>query len=387
MNKTFDTIVCGGSLAGSAAALTLARQGRSVAVLDKATFPRTKLCGGLLTWKSVQLLDALFGETPRSLGEAGIVRDMADHYSIRTFSADLADGKLSYPFHFVDRTELDSRLLEHARRAGATIFENAEVAGCDPDSGEVLLKSGDTFRGKYVIGADGAHSVVRASFPEVDPHRMRRLTAATIEVKIPARDFPVPVNAPILYIGFLDAGYGWVFPNGVNVLLGICGLRDRDTHFAKLFRAYLDALGVAPDALSCQRGHPLPYGSYLHDPVHGRALLAGDAGGFVEPLFGEGIFFAMCTGMYAGQAVADALAGGNDACAAYTERLHRMILPELNGSDRLRWLLFRAMRWFGAGAIRRFITLGAGPLGDMVHGKRSYNWLRKKTWDFPTSRA
>lgn len=385
MNKTYDTIVCGGSLAGSAAALTLARQGRTVAVFDKAAFPRSKLCGGLLTWKSVQILNALFGETPRSLDEAGILRHVSDRYSIRTFSADLADGKLSYPFHFIDRTALDARLLEHARRAGATVVEEAEVAGCNPDSGEVLLMNGETFRGKYVIGADGAHSVVRASFPEVDQRRMRRLTAATIEVKISARDFPVRVNAPILYIGFLDAGYGWVFPNGENVLLGICGLRDRDTHFAKLFRAYLDALGVAPAALSCQRGHPLPYGSYLHDPAHGRALLAGDAGGFVEPLFGEGIFYAMCTGMYAGRAVADALADGGDASAAYTERLHRMILPELNGSDRLRWCLFRAMRWFGAGVISRFIKLGAGPLGDMVHGKRSYNWLGKKTWDFPTS--
>jgi len=382
MTETYDTIICGGSLAGSAAAVTLARQDRTVLVLDKATFPRSKLCGGLLTWKTVRLLEALFGETPRSLDEAGIIRFASDRYRIRTFSADLAQGAVSYPFHFADRAELDNRLLYHARRAGALVREGEEVAGCDPDRGEVVLKDGRTFRGKYLIGADGVHSTVRASFPEVDARRVRRFTAATIEIRIPAADFPEPVDRPVLYIGFLEAGYGWVFPNGEDVLVGICGLRRRDTHFAKLFRSYLEVLGVDPAALSYQRGHPLPYGSYLREPVHGRALLAGDAGGYVEPLFGEGIFYALCTGMYAGRAVAGALRDGTDPGPAYVRSLRRNVLPELRGSDTLRWWLFRAMQWFGAGSVSRFVNLGASPLGDMVHGKRSYHWLKKKEWDF-----
>ncbi|MGE4421541.1 MAG: NAD(P)/FAD-dependent oxidoreductase [Pseudodesulfovibrio sp.] len=382
MTKIFDTIVCGGSLAGSAAAVTLARQGRSVLVLDKAEFPRFKLCGGLLTWKTVRLLDVLFGETPETMGEHGIIKYVSDRYAIRTFTSTLAEGTVSYPFHLTDRAELDNRLLYHVRRAGAHVREGEEVARCDPESGEVVLKDGQVFRGKYIIGADGAHSTVRAAFPEVNLRAMRRFTAATIEVRIPAHDFPEPVDRPILYIGFVDAGYGWVFPNGDHVLIGICGLRREDTHFAKLFRAYLDVLGVDPAVLCCQRGHPLPYGSFLHDPVHANALLAGDAGGYVEPLFGEGIFYALCTGMYAGRAVANALENDTDPGPEYLRRLHRTILPELNGSNSLRWFLFRAMKLFGNGAISRFVHLGAGPLGDMVHGKRSYHWLKKKDWDF-----
>ena len=382
MHQDYDTIVCGGSLAGSAAAVTLARRGRSVAVLDKASFPRSKLCGGLLTWKSVRLLESLFGETPQSLTEAGVINHVSDHYCIATFDAVLARGTMSYPFHFIDRTALDDRLLVHARRAGANVMEGAEVAACDPDSGEVVLKSGETLRGRHVIGADGAHSVVRASFPGVDARRMRELTAATIEVNIPLDRFPRPVADPELYIGFLDAGYGWVFPNRDKVVVGICGLRGTDTRFAELFGAYLDFLGVDPTATGRRRGHPLPYGSYLDDPTHGLALLAGDAGGFVEPLFGEGIFFALCTGMYAGQAVADALDGGHAPGPAYAERLRKYILPELKGSDHLRWFLFRTMKWFGPRGISRFVTLGSARLGDMVHGKRSYHWLRRKTWDF-----
>jgi geranylgeranyl reductase family protein len=382
MTKSFDTIVCGGSLAGSAAAATLARQGRSVLVLDKAVFPRVKLCGGLLTWKTMRLLDLLFGETPETLREHGIVKYVSDRYTIRSFTSTLAEGTVSYPFHLTDRAEMDNRLLYHVRRAGAHVREGEEVIRCDPETGEVFLKDGQVVRGRYLIGADGAHSTVRASFPEVNLGAMRRSTAATIEVKIPAADFPEPVDRPILYIGFLDAGYGWVFPNGDHLLVGICGLRRKDTHFAKLFRAYLDVLGVDPAVLTHQRGHPLPYGSFLHDPVHANALLAGDAGGYVEPLFGEGIFYALCTGMYAGRAVAHALQTGTDPGPEYLRNLHRTILPELNGSNTLRWVLFRAMKLFGNRAISRFVNLGAGPLGDMVHGKRSYHWLKKKDWGF-----
>jgi geranylgeranyl reductase family protein len=382
MTKIFDTIVCGGSLAGSAAAATLARQGRSVLVLDKAEFPRVKLCGGLLTWKTMRLLDLLFGETPETLREHGIVKYVSDRYTIRSFTSTLAEGTVSYPFHLTDRAELDNRLLYHVRRAGAHVREGEEVVRCDPETGEVFLKDGQVVRGRYIIGADGAHSTVRASFPEVNLRAMRRSTAATIEVRIPAADFPEPVDRPILYIGFLEAGYGWVFPNGDHLLVGICGLRRKDTHFAKLFRAYLDVLGVDPAVLTHQRGHPLPYGSFLHDPVHANALLAGDAGGYVEPLLGEGIFYALCTGMYAGRAVADALQTDTDPGPEYLRRLHHTILPELNGSNTLRWVLFRAMKLFGNRAISRFVNLGAGPLGDMVHGKRSYHWLKKKDWGF-----
>jgi geranylgeranyl reductase family protein len=384
MTKTFDALVCGGSLAGSAAALVLARQGRSVAVLDRAVFPRPKLCGGLLTWKTVRLLETLFGETPASLAEAGAVNHASDRYVIRTPNQLLAEGALSFPFHFSDRAVLDALLLGHARRAGAEVFEGAEVATCDPRNGEATLKTGETFRGRFLIGADGANPVVRKSFPNYDRDRWRELTAPTIEIQLDADRLPRVVEHPELYIGQLEAGYGWVFPNPGKAVLGICGLRRGNVNFSRLFREYLEILEIDPNTVSERRGHPLPYGNYLEEPVCGATLLAGDAGGFVEPLFGEGIFFALCTGRYAGEAVAAALAGGTDPGPRYVDRLHRYVLPELRGSDRLRWTLFRSMGLFGPRPLSWFVKLLGGPLGDMVHGKRSYARLRKKTWDFPT---
>jgi flavin-dependent dehydrogenase len=126
----------------------------------------------------------------------------------------------------------------------------------------------------------------------------------------------------------------------------------------------------------------LPYGNYLHDPVFGRALLAGDAGGFVEPLFGEGIFYALCTGMYAGEAVAKGFKTGNRPGPEYSRRLHHCVMPEIAASDRLRGVLFRGIKRVGPRGLGWIANALKTPLAEMVHGMRSYVWLRKKHWDF-----
>ncbi|MBI9078765.1 MAG: geranylgeranyl reductase family protein [Pseudodesulfovibrio sp.] len=382
MRKKFDVIICGCGLAGCAAGLSLARRGHSVAMLDRARFPRRKLCGGLLTWKSVKLLESLFGETPESLIQAGAINFISDKYAIRTFATTLASGDLSFPFHFVDRSVFDNHLLSSAVAAGAEVFQKMKVVSCDPVQGLVTCENGDVFQGDHVIGADGANSVVRGSFPNYSRERFKRFMAPTIEIALDRKDYPRSVEYPELYVGFMDAGYGWVFPNRNKIVLGICGLRQKDVNFSQLFESYLDFLKVDRDRVPDLHGHPLPYGNYLENPVHGVTLLAGDAGGFVEPLLGEGIFFALCTGMYAGEAVAQGIEKATAPGPIYTQRLFTHIMPELKGSDRLRWALFKGMKYLGPSSLGWFINLGSTRLSEMVHGIRSYSWLRKKHWDF-----
>ncbi|QGY39326.1 geranylgeranyl reductase family protein [Pseudodesulfovibrio cashew] len=382
MGNRYDVIICGAGPAGATAGTVLARQGLSVALFDRARFPRKKLCGGLLTWKSVKLLEAVFGETPESMIRSGVINHVSEYYSIRTFEHGLASGRLPYPFHFTDRTRFDDMLLGHARATGAEVFEDEGVTACDPEKGSVTLASGRTVSARHVLGADGANSVVRSAFPRFDRDRFRRNMAPALEISLPPEDFPRPVDHPELIVGILDAGYGWVFPNRDRVILGICGLRRKKENFSELFRAYLTRLGVDMDLVPALHGHPLPYGNYLGAPFHQRALLAGDAGGYVEPLFGEGIFFALCTGLYAGEALAESQANRVDPGPRYARRLHRQIIPELKASDRLRWALFQGMRIAGPGSLSLFVNAGATRLAEMVHGIRSYAWLRRKEWDF-----
>ncbi|MUM77542.1 geranylgeranyl reductase family protein [Pseudodesulfovibrio sp. F-1] len=382
-----DVIICGCGPAGATAGLALARSGRSVLMLDKTDFPRPKLCGGLLTWKTARLVETVFGETMADLTAAGIVTNASDRFVIRSSRGVLAQGALLHPFHFADRARFDARLLEHAQRAGAQIKTKSRVTACDPGKAgddthpaRVTLADGTVLEADTLIGADGANSVVRNSFPGIDKARFARNMAPAIEVALAPSALPEPVDCPQLHVGLLEAGYGWVFPAGESVLVGICGLRRNNVNFSSLFRDFIDYLKIDPAVVPPLRGHPLPYGNALDDPTCGRALLAGDAGGFVEPLFGEGIFYALCTGLYAGQAVAEA--SGRASSPLYIDRLRRDILPELRWSDRLRWLLFRSMQLAGPRSLGLFVNSGPSRLAEMVHGLRSFAWLRRKRWSF-----
>lgn len=382
MTKQYDVIICGGGPSGSTAGLALAKQGYSVAVLDRATFPRKKLCGGLLTWKSVQLLKEIYGDDVDSLIESGVINYISDQFSISTYKTTLAQGDLPYPMHFVDRTVFDHYLIRKAQRAGVELFENARVTDCNPIQGIVTLDDGRAFHGRYILGADGANSVVRNSFPNLDRARFQHCMAPTIEISLKPEDFPRPVTHPELIVGFLDAGYGWVFPNKDRVIVGICGLRHKKENYSEIFAQYLDFLGIHSQAVPTLHGHPLPYGNYLENPVFENALLAGDAGGLVEPLFGEGIFFALCSGLYAGEAIAEGLTKRTHPGPIYSCRLHRQIIPELKASNRLRWILFSAMKWLGPNTLRIFVNAGTQSLAKMVHGMKSYSFLLPKHWDF-----
>ncbi len=377
-----DVVIAGAGPAGSTAALVLARRGFSVLLLDKATFPRKKLCGGLLTWKTMRLLERLHGCPVRTLVADGIVDTVTDGFALYHRGHPLSHGRFAYPFHLVRRPVFDNHLLTLAQKAGARVLADCEVLRCDPD-GTLRTNHGD-FRGRYAIGADGVNSIVRKSF-RVPSARWKKNLAAAIEITVPRDAAPRVTDHPELHAGILATGYGWVFPNREGVVLGICGLRRHALNFRDAFADFLRVLGVE-DAQAFIRSHPLeghsiPYGNALEDPAQGNVLLAGDAGGYADPLLGEGIFYALLTGKYAGEALAEALEKGAHPGAAYRERIRNFVQPEMRGANRLRWLLY-GLNIVNPKNLGRYFRLREDTLAQMVHGMRSYDWGRKKQWDF-----
>lgn len=395
MVKGFDVVVAGAGPAGTAAAAVLAAGGLSVALLDCVAHPRPKLCGGLLTAKSMEALSRVFGLAEADLLARGGMFHKTPEYVFLHQGRELMRGAAAVDFRFVDRPDFDALLLGTAIRRGAVFFPGARVLGCDVQGGLVRTSLGE-FQGRFVIGADGANSVLRrcvlAAYgqPRQGRELWRQGLAAAIEVELPPEAFPRAVSVPELHVGQPEAGYGWVFPGPRGPKVGICGLRGAGTSqrdFGAIFRDFLRLLGVAGAADIPLHGHPLPYGNALARPCAGRLLLAGDAGGFVEPLFGEGIFYAMATGAHAASAVLAALdssaAGGAEGAAREYERLlAATVRPELLWSDRLRWLLFGAMKHFGARPIGLFVRSAPVALAEMVHGGRSFRLLAKKRWEW-----
>jgi menaquinone-9 beta-reductase len=113
--KTYDAVIVGAGPAGATAAFILSRAGRRVLLLDKRTFPRPKLCAGLLTWKTTHLLERIFQCGVEALASAGIVRDQNDEYIVACGKTTLVQGRMGIPFRFIDRSAYDAWTVSQAR--------------------------------------------------------------------------------------------------------------------------------------------------------------------------------------------------------------------------------------------------------------------------------
>jgi geranylgeranyl reductase family protein len=380
--REIDALVVGSGPAGSAAAAILAKRGVPTLLLEKRTFPRPKLCGGLLTWKSMQALGRVFGLDESAATNAGLFEYVTPEYEIFHQQRRLVRGAYEYPFHLVERGRFDQALRERAQAAGCLeLLEDAELVSLDPQTGQAELADGRRIKAKLCIAADGVNSRVRR-FCGFNEQAWRRNLAACIEIAVPRARLDQDWDRPTLYVGYVRAGYCWAFPNKEKVLFGVCDLLRSRSNLAEQFRTFLRAVDVPEDIPF--HGHPLPYGNYLERPAQGRALLVGDAAGLVEPLFGEGIYYALRSGELAGEAAATALergasAGVNqhvNAAAAYVASIQDELHPELVAARRLRTALYLVERALKHAPLTLFLRGGGAKLVETVHGMRSYRWFK-----------
>jgi geranylgeranyl reductase family protein len=327
----FDVVVVGAGPAGAAAAHVCASAGLDVALLDKARFPRDKLCGGLLSQRSMRILGDVFGECalPVEFTATSAAVFIKDVLAVRV--------RDTTPLRFTSRRTFDACLAGLAAARGATLMEQSAVATIDFAAGHVVLSDGSRLSTSFIVGADGAASRVRklAGVP-MD----RRGFAVGLEAEVPRAAVRRDIRDPEVYFDVAQWGYGWVFPKRDTLMVGVGGLATQNPDMQASFRELaMTALGAVPAQPVC--GSPIPFGNFVARPGHGSTLLVGDAAGLVEPLTGEGIAFAVLSGHYAAQAIIEGARAGQPSGALdlYLPR-YRSIARGFDDVRMLRRLVF-----------------------------------------------
>ncbi|MBM4279835.1 MAG: FAD-binding protein [Deltaproteobacteria bacterium] len=334
-----EVVVAGGGLAGAALALALRRQGTSVVVVDKADFPREKPCGEGLLPHGVALLQGLgLGDVVDACGGRPF-RGILYHCHGVVAAGDFAHGATGRGLR---RRLLDESVRARAASAGATLVRaRVDRASVDPDGATLMLDDGRALRGRVLVGADGPRSTVRHSLG-LDggaPRRARFALRRHYRLR-PGAALPDRVEVHVghhheLYVTPVAAADG-----SGDAVIGVAALCERAVFAAQGGRPdeRLDALVAACAPLAARLQGAVPDGPALscgplrvraRDVAQGRALLIGDAAGYVDAITGEGMSLALQTARLAVDAVGAILGDGDvDAAAARYRRARAVVFRD-----------------------------------------------------------
>lgn len=342
-----DLLIVGGGPAGAAAGIVAASSGLATVIVDKATFPRDKICGDGLTTLALRRMEEL-GVDPAAIPSWTPVHDIkVAGPRGHTVTFPLPRDRGAYAV-VTRRAELDAAILDRAREVGVEVRQGTTITGLveHRDHVELTAADGSVHRGRFVIAADGMWSPLRKLMGlTVDGYRgewhaFRQYFRNTSPA---SRDLWVWFEPDIL------PGYAWSFPlpdGGANVGFGIQRGSKVTTKEMKalwpdlLARPHIAAV-LGPDAEPEDRHHawPIPARIDSYPLSSGRVLWVGDAAAATDPMTGEGIGQAFVTGMVAAEVVAG---GGSpaDVRARYEEAVARDLLAD----HRMSMLLIRALR-------------------------------------------
>lgn len=293
----YDAVIIGAGPAGSHLGFLLARAGVKVAIVDRAVFPRDKLCGGLLTQKTLALLETAHPNESFSLFGIKQMRLTYKRHCI-------ASVKPLSPVNTVCRREFDTLLVEFAAAYGVRMYLGTPALQIDFQKRTVLLKDGREIHYGCLIGADGALSRVR---------RLAGIPAAQLgfclEAYVPWEQVKDSgkwkANGIELICGDFTKGYGWFFPNRETVVIGVGNLTTEmpEAEITRVFPRFIKDF-AEPEQVKF-RGAYVPSGAsvMLGRPDDQNMCLIGDAAGLIDPLTGEGIYYALISAEKAADAV------------------------------------------------------------------------------------
>lgn len=359
--------IVGGGPAGAFAAEQVARAGCKVTLFDeKLTWE--KPCGGGLTDKALVRWPFL--------REAGVERNWITDCELIAPSGRKACFRLDRPIAIFSRLTLNGLMLERARNAGAVLV-GERIVSIEGNAGNWTLRSSSAeHRAEFLLLAAGARNPFRSQFaPALGPDDF-----------MVAAGYYVPGTGQTVQVQFLEGlhGYLWVFPRLDHFSVGICG-RMQGQSTAELRRrleALLPNFGLSTEGARFY-AHIIPSlskASFERSALCGNGwAIAGDAAGFVDPITGEGLYYALRSGELFAQAIR------NRMPESYAELVKRDFLPELERAAHITDRFYSG-KWMGDSVVERMVQLTTRSRGfrdlmrDLFAGVQEYSTLRNRVY-------
>lgn len=308
----WDVAVVGAGPAGAAAARAAAEAGARTVLLERAVLPRYKRCGGGLVGASQEAVLATGLDLP------ALSRDRVGRLTFTLRGGQEFTRQAPAFLPMVLRSELDAALVRAAQDAGAELREGSAVTSYAESGGVVTLGTGaGEVRARAVVGADGSQGRAAAHVGVVSEQ-----VDLGMEAELPTPPGSDWCGRVLLDWGPVPGSYGWVFPKGDTLTVGVIGARASGEAVRAYYRAFLARVGLDPAAALHDGGHLTRVRAPGSPLRRGQVLVAGDAAGLLEPWTREGISFALRSGALAGAAAAA------DA-SAYPQAVVRALGPEM----------------------------------------------------------
>lgn len=368
MHPKYDVIIIGAGPSGASAACKLALHGLKTLVIDKERFPRYKICGGAVSYKTNKILNLDFSSVTDDVTEGIIFCSGTKRDFFIKHDSPIAS--------MVMRDSFDNLLAEKSRDVGAEFLYGRKVNWTKEDNSSVVVGLEEQeIQAKVLIAADGASSAIARDYFKI-PSKPNILTIEG-EFSLDKERLAQLRGKVIIEFGGIPWGYGWIFPKGNVLSVGMAGLSTKINFGIK---KYYDEFVERHEILNGLKpiregGWFIPY--FMGDRIKissKRILLAGDAAHIVDSFIGEGIYYAIRSG----QIAADAIIHGieKDDFASYANEMEKEIYPELSAAQAIANMVYSHPKiWYN--------MLAASPdfvkrYYNVINGQSSYQTFLKE---------